>query len=145
MRLDRAREPRYTRRMASLKSYGQWALVTGASAGIGTVFARKLAAEGLNVILVARRADRLEALAAELGRTHGVQTRVVPIDLDREGAVERIEARVADIEVGVLVNNAGFSTVGRFERVPREKILELMKIFADVFVMIGSREIDKIL
>jgi short-subunit dehydrogenase len=128
MRLDRTREPRYTRRMALLKSYGQWALVTGASAGIGAVFARKLAAEGLNVVLVARRADRLEALAAELNRTHGVQTRVLPIDLDREGAVERIEARVADVEIGVLVNNAGFSAVGRFDRVPREKILGMIRV-----------------
>src|SRR5262249_14319119 len=109
--------------MASLRSYGEWALVTGASAGIGTAFAPKLAAEQVNLVLVARRADRLEALAAELGRAHGVQTRVVPVDLDREGAVERIEARVADLEIGILVNNAGFSAVGRFERVQREKIL----------------------
>jgi len=114
--------------MASLRSYGEWALVTGASAGIGTVFARKLAAEHLNVVLVARRADRLEALADELGRAHGVQTRVLPIDLDREGAVERIEARVADLEIGILVNNAGFSAVGRFERVPREKILGMIRV-----------------
>src|SRR4029077_20746424 len=109
--------------MASLRSYGEWALVTGASAGIGAVFARKLAAERMNVVLVARRADRLQALADELVRTHGVKTRVVAEDLERDGAIERIAASVADLEIGVLVNNAAFSTVGRFELVPRDKIL----------------------
>jgi hypothetical protein len=114
--------------MPSLRSYGEWALVTGASAGIGTVFARKLAAQGINLVLVARRADRLQQLADELSRAHGVQTRVVPEDLERDGAVERIEQRVADLAIGVLVNNAGFSMVGRFERVPREKILGMVRV-----------------
>lgn len=114
--------------MASLRSYGDWALVTGASAGIGAVFARKLAAERMNVVLVARRADRLQALANELARAHAVKTRVVAEDLERDGAIERIAASVADLEIGVLVNNAGFSTVGRFERVPREKILGMIRV-----------------
>ncbi|HYR95276.1 MAG TPA: SDR family oxidoreductase [Candidatus Binatus sp.] len=114
--------------MGSVRSYGEWALVTGASAGIGTVFARKLAAQGVNLVLVARRADRLNALAAELGRDHRVKTRVVAEDLGRDGAIERIEAAVAPLEIGTLVNNAGFSTVGRFERVPREKIREMIRV-----------------
>ena len=102
--------------MASLKSYGEWALVTGASAGIGTAFARELAAQSVNLVLVARRADRLEALAAELREKHGVKTRVVPEDLERDGAAERLLEWVRDLEIGILVNNAGFSMVGRFER-----------------------------
>ncbi|HJQ84719.1 MAG TPA: SDR family oxidoreductase [Candidatus Binatia bacterium] len=114
--------------MASLASYGEWALVTGASAGIGTVFARRLAAAKRNVVLVARRADRLEALADELRRSSGVETRVVAEDLERDGAVERIEARVAHLAIGILVNNAGFSAVGRFERVPRAKILGMIRV-----------------
>lgn len=114
--------------MAALKSYGSWALVTGASAGIGMAFAKRLAGEGLNVGLVARRADRLTALAAELGRRHGVQTRVVPEDLALPGAADRIADRMRDVEVGVLVNNAGFSAVGRFDRVPREKIVEMIQV-----------------
>src|SRR6185369_12187343 len=100
--------------MGDLQRYGEWALVTGASAGIGVAFARRLAADGVNVALVARRVDRLEQLAAELGR-RGVATRVVPEDLERDGAVARIEQRVADLPIGILVNNAGFSMVGRFE------------------------------
>ena len=114
--------------MSSLMSYGEWALVTGASAGIGTAFATRLATQGINVVLVARRADRLEALADALGRANRVQTRVVPEDLERDGAVERIEARVADLPIGILVNNAGFSAVGRFEQVPRDRILGMIRV-----------------
>src|SRR6476661_1953906 len=114
--------------MAPVKSYGEWALVTGASAGIGMVFARRLAAQGMNLVLVARRADRLRALADELGRAHGIKAHVLAEDLARDGAVERIEREVASFEVGVLVNNAGFSTVGRFDRVPREKIYEMIRV-----------------
>jgi hypothetical protein len=114
--------------MSSLRSYGEWALVTGASAGIGMAFARKLATLGINLVLVARRADRLAQLAEELGRVHGVQTRVVPEDLELDGAVERIEERVADLEIGVLVNNAGFSRVGRFDRAPRPAVLGMIRV-----------------
>lgn len=114
--------------MATLKSYGPWALVTGASAGIGDAFARRLAAEGLNLVLVARREDRLRALAEEVQRRHGVQSRVIAQDLGADGAAERVAQQVRDLEVGVLVNNAGFSSVGRFERVPRQKVVEMIRV-----------------
>ena len=114
--------------MKVLTSYGSWGLVTGASAGIGMAFARRLAAEKLNVVLVARRADRLGALAGELERTHRVQTRVVAEDLSQAGAADRIAERTADLEVGMLVNNAGLSAVGRFDLVPRPKIVEMIQV-----------------
>src|SRR3989442_14606999 len=107
--------------MASLKSYGEWALVTGASAGIGTAFARELAAQSVNLVLVARRADRLEALATELREKHGVKTRVLPEDPQSGGAAERPLQMGRDPQNGILVNNARFSIVGRFEPVPRQK------------------------
>lgn len=111
--------------MPSLKSYGSWALVTGASAGIGAAFARALAMAGVNVVLTARREDRLRALAAELTN---VETRVVPIDLAADGAPRRLAERVADLEIGILVNNAGFGMAGRFERTRYERLLEMIQL-----------------
>ena len=87
--------------------YGPWALVTGASSGIGEEFARQLAARGLNLILVARRKDRLEALARELERGQSVKVRVIQADLSTPGGIETVKEDTADLEVGLLVNNAG--------------------------------------
>lgn len=94
---------------------GTWALVTGASAGLGAAFARQLAARGHHLVLVARSEAKLEALAAELRAAHGVQARVAVQDLAAAGAAERIAEAVAGsgITVEVLVNNAGIGTFGR--------------------------------
>jgi short-subunit dehydrogenase len=93
-------------------TYGSYAVVTGASSGIGEQFARQLAAAGLNVILVARRKDRLEALAAELSRAHGTTNIVVALDLLAPGAVDDLWQRVAGLDVGIVVANAGFYFAG---------------------------------
>jgi short-subunit dehydrogenase len=114
--------------MPSLREYGDWALVTGASAGIGAEFARQLAAQSVNVALVARREDRLVRLADELARQHGITTRIVPADLERDDAADAIAERVRDLPIAILVNNAGFSAAGRFERVPRAKILGMVRV-----------------
>jgi len=90
--------------------YGGWAVITGASSGIGAAYARALAAEGFPLVLAARRRERMEALAAELP----TECHVVEIDLIAPGAAARLRDAIGDRDVGVLVNNAGYGYSGRF-------------------------------
>jgi short-subunit dehydrogenase len=94
--------------------FGPWAVVTGASSGIGEAFARGLAEIDMNLVLVARREDRLRKLAEDLQSRHSVGTRVVPVDLSRDDFLPAIERATADVPVGLLVNNAGITTTGKF-------------------------------
>jgi short-subunit dehydrogenase len=95
--------------MAAKDLKGKTALVTGASSGIGVAFARQLAAMGADLVITARRADKLDKLAAELGERHGVKVHVVVLDLSEPGAAERLHAETegAGRAVDVLINNAG--------------------------------------
>jgi uncharacterized protein len=96
------------------ESYGPWAVVTGASDGIGRELARQLAEAGLHVALVARRQDRLAELAAEIHDRHGVETRIVVADLSDPAQVEATEAAIQGLDVGLLVASAGYGTSGPF-------------------------------
>lgn len=93
--------------MVEIASYGPWALVTGASSGIGRAFAEHLAAAGLHLVLAARSTERLEALGATLARIHGVEYRVVTVDLSRPEAAASLIDATADLDVGLLISNAG--------------------------------------
>jgi short-subunit dehydrogenase len=92
--------------------YGPWAVVTGASDGIGLAFAQHLAAAGLHLVLVARREAKLTSLAAELQQKHGVQCRVLSADLSDLEAVRRVADATSDLDIGLLVAAAGFGTSG---------------------------------
>src|SRR5262249_57968131 len=97
-----------------VERFGPWAVVTGASSGIGEAFARRLAEVGMNLVLVARREDRLRKLAEDLHGQYSVSTRVVSVDLSQDDFLPIIEQATADLPVGLLVNNAGIATMGRF-------------------------------
>lgn len=106
------------------------ALVTGASSGIGAELARALARRGHDLVLTARREDRLRALAEELRVAHGVDVRVLPADLaDPAGPAALLEAlRAEGLEVDVLVNDAGFASYGPFAEVPAEDDLAQLRV-----------------
>jgi short-subunit dehydrogenase len=95
--------------MATKHLKGRTALVTGASSGLGVSFARQLAERGADLVITARRADRLETLASELRERHGVRVTVLPLDLSEPGAPARLveQTERAGLAVDVLVNNAG--------------------------------------
>jgi hypothetical protein len=94
--------------------FGPWAVVTGASSGIGEAFARRLAAEGVHLVLIARREDRLKKLADELERCHAMRTRIVPVDLAADDFLPVVAGATHDLDIGLLVNNAGVLATGRF-------------------------------
>ncbi len=97
---------------------GKTALVTGASSGIGKAFAELLAEKGYGLILTARRRERLDALAAELGQRHGVATQVVVADLAEPDAAATIVEALGGARVDLLVNNAGYGVAGSYTNVP---------------------------
>ncbi|RJS90954.1 SDR family oxidoreductase [Salinisphaera sp. Q1T1-3] len=100
--------------MKFAEKYGPWALVTGASSGIGEAFARGIAARGVNVVLVARRADRLTQLAAEIEADSGVRTHAITADLTGDDALQTICDELGTRRIGLLVNNAGAGQTGAF-------------------------------
>jgi hypothetical protein len=88
--------------------------VTGASSGIGAEFARQLAAQGFNVVLAARRGELLQTLAEEIERHHGIETKCVIVDLSEDSGVDALTAKVQDLDVGLVVSNAGTGQPGHF-------------------------------
>jgi short-subunit dehydrogenase len=96
------------------EKYGPWALVAGASEGIGAAFAEELARRGVHLVLVARRAEALEQLASRLRASSGVEVRTAAIDLSSPALLEEARRATADLEVGLLVYNAALSLIGPF-------------------------------
>ncbi len=94
------------------RRYGPWAVVTGASEGIGREFAIDLARRGLHLVLVARREALLHTLASELSRCHGIECRVIAVDMADAGAVAKLAEQTRTLEVGLLVAAAGFGSSG---------------------------------
>ena len=95
-------------------TFGPWAIVTGASSGIGKEFARQLAASGFHVVLVARRLSTLEELGGRLATEFGVQYRAVGVDLTEEHFLSKLAEATHDLDIGLVVSNAGTSMLGDF-------------------------------
>ena len=100
------------------KRYGPWALIAGASEGIGEAFARELARRGLNLALVARRREPLEETARAITADTGAQVRCLQLDLALEDAAATLAIELADLDVGLVVYNAALAPAGRFLQVP---------------------------
>lgn len=98
--------------------YGPWAVVAGASQGLGAEYATQLAARGVHLVLLARRADALAALAADLSAQYGIQARTLALDLARDDMGEVVAAETAGLEIGLLVYNAALSVIGPFYERP---------------------------
>lgn len=111
------------------------ALITGASSGIGAEFARQLAAKGNHLILIARREERLRALAAELEEQYSIAAEVLVADLSNPADIQRIETRIPEIEnLDLLINNAGFGAPGRF--VERDLDIQLDMIHVHIIATV---------
>lgn len=114
--------------MTLKEKYGSWALVTGASSGIGEEFARRLASEDLNLILAARRIERLEKLAAELKEKHNIKVVTAPVDLSKKKFLNALKEYAGKREVGILINNAGFGYNGEFVEADPDIFRKMIKV-----------------
>lgn len=109
---------------------GKWALITGASAGIGKALAIELAASGTNLVLTARRRDRLQDLAKQLSSKHKINAEIFEADLAKPSAPEEIFAltREKGIAVELLINNAGFGQYGELSSVEPQRLLDMVQV-----------------
>lgn len=114
------------------EKFGPWAVVTGASSGIGRAIARHLASSGIHVVLVARRKERLESVGAEISREFSVEHRVVVADLTAPSFFEPVERATRDLDVGTLVGNAGFANPGELLSIDRAELLRATRIKVEV-------------
>ncbi|MER6530692.1 SDR family oxidoreductase [Streptomyces sp. NPDC001508] len=116
------------------------ALITGSTAGIGAAFARRLAADGHDLVLVARDTGRLREQATELHDRHGIEAEVLTADLAQDEGIEAVAARLGDRRnpVDLLVNNAGFGNKGRYLDVPMADELRMLKVHIEAVLRLTS-------
>jgi uncharacterized protein len=108
--------------------FGPWALVTGASSGIGKEFARQIAASGINIVLVARREDLLKEVGVEFSKRFAVEHRVIVLDVSREDFIGRLASATDDLDIGLVVSNAGTGNPGEFLKLDRQLLQETLRL-----------------
>ncbi len=120
------------------------ALITGSTAGIGAAFARRLAADGHDLVLVARDTARLREQATELHDRHGIEAEVLTADLAEDKGIEAVERRLADRRnpVDLLINNAGFGHKGRYLEVPMSDELMMLKVHCEAVLRLTSAAVE---
>ena len=117
-------------KLINKEKFGPWAVITGASSGIGKEFARQIAASGINVVLVARRQALLEELGEELHEKFGVAYHAVSADLSQADFMEKITAVTQNLDIGLLVSNAGTGVPGEFLTIPEDVLLKIINLNA---------------
>jgi short-subunit dehydrogenase len=110
------------------EKYKNWALVTGASDGIGKDFAHELAKEGFSLYLVARRENKLHELQSELKSKYGIEVKINALDLSDTKSIQRLQEETESIDFGMLVLAAGFGTGGEFEKIPLPEELNMIDL-----------------
>jgi short-subunit dehydrogenase len=108
--------------------FGPWALVTGASSGIGKEFARQIAASGINIVLVARREDLLKQAGVEISKRYGVEHRAIALDVSREDFIGQLASVTDDLDIGLVVSNAGTGNPGEFLKLDRQLLEETLRL-----------------
>lgn len=112
--------------MEFLQRYGPWALVTGASSGIGEQFSRQLAAKGLNLLIIARRESCLKSLAEELGAKHDIEVQYLALDLAELANIKTVLSTAAEKDIGLVISNAGFGLKGLHEDQDPEQLQNML-------------------
>lgn len=112
----------------STKQYGPWAIVTGASDGIGKAFATELAQKGFSLVLAARRIELLEQLGKDLSEKHGIEYKALGLDFSLPNATESLVAQTAGLDIGLLIASAGFGTSGTFIDSPITEELSMLDV-----------------
>ncbi len=125
--------------MLTRAQHGPWAVVTGASAGIGKAFAEQLAAHGLHCVLAARREERLRVLSEELTAAHGIECRVVPVDLTQSDAAAILVSATKDLDIGLLVNNAGVGYAGAVQDQDATRVAAMVQLNCTLVAELTTR------
>lgn len=110
------------------EKYGSWALITGASSGIGEEFANQLAALKFNLVVIARREDRLKALAEKLAHNEKIEVRFIAVDLSQPDFMRKVKDETDAIDIGILINNAGYALTGKFLNAEIEDHLSVLNV-----------------
>lgn len=128
-----------------LQKYGSWAIVTGASSGLGRGFAERLAQEGFNLVLIARRRNLLEELEHELQITHGIETLVIDSDLSSNNFMQALKKVIDSLDIGLLISNAGDGVMGAFSKASPDELARMNNLNVSAHTELGHYLVNRLL